>query len=103
MVNQEVLGSSQVTCFSLRNLLRIRLGSAVHVIRCQRRGKVGVQRKQLLFIFQVQELIAWCKKHSITSGGVGSDTGPGCGIHVFTVVFIGVQKREKGVSHKKLS
>lgn len=35
--------------------------------------------------------------------GVGSDTGPGCGIHVFTVVFIGVQKREKGVSHKKLS
>lgn len=68
VVNQEVLGSSQVTCFSLRNLLRIRLGSAVHVIRCQRRGKVGVRRKQLLFIFQVQELIAWCKKHSITSG-----------------------------------
>lgn len=53
VVKQGVLGSSRVTCFSFRNLLRIRLGSAVHVIRCQRRGKMGVQRKQLLFIFQV--------------------------------------------------
>ena len=34
VVNQEVLGSSRVTCFSFRSLLLIRLGSAVHVIKC---------------------------------------------------------------------
>ena len=27
--------------------------------------------------------------------GMGSDTGPGCDIHVFMVVFIRVQKRER--------
>lgn len=39
VVNQEVLDGSWAACFSCRSLLLTRQGSAVHVIRCQRRGK----------------------------------------------------------------